>query len=75
MMRDVAGDNRRAAPLGLERADLLVEGADLGTFHIVQNRHADGARNVVVRKLALREDVDDHAVVMPMPGGGAFDRR
>ena len=62
MRCDVPRHQRGAAPLGLEGADLLVDRADLGTLTVIQDGHADGARNMVVQKFAFRPDINDHAV-------------
>jgi hypothetical protein len=48
----------RPQTLGLKRADLLVDGADLGTLGIAQYRTVDGAGDMVLLKLGGRAGID-----------------
>ena len=64
MRSDVPRHQRGAAPLGFKGADLLVYRADFGPLTVIQDGHADRARDMVVEKLAFRPDINDHAVLL-----------
>ena len=59
MARQVGAHHGSAQALGLERADLLVDGADLRPLFIVEHRAVDGAGDAVEGKFGRRTRVDD----------------
>ena len=63
MHRRVLGHQRRPHLARRERADLLVDRANLGPFRIIQNRQRNGPGDMIVRIFCRCADIDD--VVKP----------
>ncbi len=61
MVRDVAGHDRRADALGLERGLLLVDGSDPGAFLVVEDRNADRTGQVVFGELGRAARIEHRA--------------
>ena len=62
--RKIGADHGGAQALGLKRADLLVDGADLRTLFIAERGAVDGTGDAVERKLGWRAGVDDGGVLV-----------
>ena len=58
MARQIGRDIGRAQALGLERTDLLVDGADLGPLFVAEHRAIDGTWNMVEFELGGRAGID-----------------